>query len=361
LALASVIWPAMGSACSKCGNNQTPVAEKEEAKPAQFYVTVVSARGLLDDWHNRPLEFTRDYFCALQVGTGELATKSDEDLHVTRSVRNVVDPIWREEFGVPDFEDNGCLVFHLSASEGGDAAIEQLGKGSLAKNFFVNDGFNGEVHLVDSIGSATGGYLAVLVRPVSQPYYPLGRSVEDHVSVENKRKKALGLDVDAQDGTTLYVMGVKPGVVQTNNRVSPVMVTPGQFIVRVNNVGGSSAKLQAGLKQKELDLIIRQPVEFTILLEARKRADLGLEFTKKPVGNALLITKVDGEDGGNSGTSAARTWNDSNLEQQVRRGDRIIALNGFRGKATEILKRLNALKGPRLQLTLVRPASIDSS
>jgi len=356
----------MGSACAKCGNyGQAPV-DKEDAKPVKNYVKIVSARGLFDDWHERPLEFAREYFCALQVATRDQATRSDAeppDLYVTQSVRNVVDPIWREEFGVQDCEKDGSLVFYLSASEGTNLEIRPVGKGTLAASAFATEGFNGEVHLVDSDGSATGGYLTVLVRPVSQAFYPLGwRSVEDHVSINNKKKKALGLEIDAQDGTTLYVYGVKTGIVQTNNRVSPVMLTPGQFIVNVNNIGGSAAKLQDGLKQKELELIVRRPVEFSILLEANKKADLGLEFTKKPLGNALLITKVNGEDGGNNGaTSAARIWNKSNSEQQVRRGDRVIAMNGFRGKAAELLKRLNALKGPRLQLTLLRPATSDSS
>lgn len=327
------------------------------------YVTIVSARGLLDDWHRQPLQFTREYFCSLQAATRA------QDLHVTQSARNVVDPIWREEVEVRDLSldepQDGSLVFHLFAREGRDLETRHLGKGILAANDFVTDGFNGEVPLMDSNGSATGGYLTVFARPVTQLFYPLGRSVEDHVSIENKKKKALGLEIDAQDGSTLYVFGVKTGIVQTNNRVSPVMLTPGQFIVKVNNAGGSSAKLQDGLKQKELELIVRRPAEFNVLLQAGKVAGLGLEFTKKPLGNALLITKVDGEDGGNGGdkptgaTSAARRWNSANVEQQIRRGDRIIAMNGFRGKASELLKRLNALKGPRLQLTLVRPAAVD--
>jgi len=347
----------MGSACSTCGNDQAP----QEIPLVKFYVTIVGAKGLFDDWHNQPLDFTRECFCTLQVGMDmHGATRSsDKDVHVTQSARNVVDPIWREEFGVPDLQDGGCLLFRVCASEGANREIRHLGKGSLAKHMFAANGFNGEVRLKDSTGAATKGCLTVRVRQASEPFYPLGQSVEDHMSIENKTKKALGLDVDAQDETTLYVMDVKAGVVRANNKVSPVTLTPGQFIVGVNNAAGSSAKLQHGLKQTQLELVIRRPVEFTILLEAGNKDDLGLEFTKKPLGNALLITKVDGDEGNGGATSAARIWNKSNLEQQVQQGDRVIAVNGFRGKSSEILKRLNALKGPRLQLTLIRPASLS--
>merc|ERR1712046_40946 len=57
------------------------------------------------------------------------------------------------------------------------------------------------------------------------------------VEVMLEGKSILGLDVDWKDGKTLYVKGIKPGVVQQWNKDRPTeAVSPGDRVIAINGI-----------------------------------------------------------------------------------------------------------------------------
>mmetsp|Transcript_66466 Transcript_66466/g.150026 ORF Transcript_66466/g.150026 Transcript_66466/m.150026 type:complete len:113 (-) Transcript_66466:256-594(-) len=101
-----------------------------------------------------------------------------------------------------------------------------------------------------------------------------------------------------------------------------------------------------------VEVVVRRPQELCVAIEKQKASTaLGLEFPKKPAGQALLITKV--------GAGPMQQWNEKNPGQEVRSGDRIVAVGNFRGKATELQKKMKSLT--KFQVTIVRPEDAKSS
>jgi len=125
------------------------------------------------------------------------------------------------------------------------------------------------------------------------------------------------------------------------------------FIVKVNGFHGHSAVMLEEMKQAvRLDMLMKRSTELCVALvkkEERKKSfgirlpskevgnapsdsegpaeemkkALGLQFTGKILGNTLLISHVDSE-------GAAQDWNASNPTQKIKKGDRIVAVNGQR-------------------------------
>lgn len=139
----------------------------------------------------------------------------------------------------------------------------------------------------------------------------------------------------------------------------------GSFIIKVNGVEGDSNELAEMLKKEtSLDLLIRRPMEWRVAICATSEKDLGMEFNKKKIGNSLLITKVC-ETPKIAGKPRQRRkpvqeWNAANPDQKINAGDRVVAVNGYKGKAVYLLKRMRTeAKSGRFHLTLVRPASLE--
>lgn len=307
------------------------------------------------------------------------------DLFVTKHVKETLQPSWKEEMRIPDYTPGMSLEFGVWETDR-ESSSELLGKAILKATKFEESGFNGELQLEQG-NDPVDAFLTVKVRRTGQ-YCP-GKVKEFSVNLDNKQKRALGVDFDCQDGSTLYVTAVKAGLIQSYNaRAEPALrVDAGDFIMKVNGAEGECNKLINNVKKdSHLELVVRRPMELVVALGTASKADpdvcrdprptprkhernscmvvcgqdndddrvqgLGIQL-KEPSGtcNFLVITKVV--------AGLAEDWNTSNPDQAVRGGDRIVAVNGKRGRAEELMKKIKAAE--RFQMTIVRPADLDGA
>lgn len=353
----------MGQQCSAaCKENRLEKAKHagndlSKDSPFKLAVMVVSARGLRDtDRFSGPDRF---FYCTFKP------TGWDDGLvYSTRWINDVVDPCWKEEAEVTDYEFGDALELSVWDADADDQS-ELLGTARLEAESFDVTGFNGELPLEGDEGSQTA-YLKVRVRVAGQRY-PDGPPQELKVHIDNPQKKASGIQYDIEDGSTVFVTGLKQGLItEYNEDLKPDRrIALGSFIIKVNGVEGDSNELAEMLKKEtSLDLLIRRPMEWRVAICATSEKDFGMEFNKKKIGNSLLITKVC-ETPKIAGKPRQRRkpvqeWNAANPDQKINAGDRVIAVNGYKGKAAYLLKRMRTeAKSGRFHLTLVRPASLE--
>jgi len=332
-------------------------------------VGIVSARGLRDaDWFP---DSDRYFFSDVQV-----SGKSGE-AYKTKLVQNTITPTWKEEVELTEeeYSKGDSLYFNVWDSDG-DRETDLVGQAVLHAKKFERDGFYGELQLKES-GDLIDKFVKVKVRMAGRSY-PAGPPEEFVVNLLNPDRKALGLEFDAQDGATIYVTGVKKGGVvgEYNNKAERVYsLETGDFIVKANHVEGSAMKmLEAMRHDSPLELLVRRPMEMIIFFrpetedghvmrqdKPRSRKGClpvcsedspgeqfkhaGMEIQKNLAGNCLLISAIyDGP---------VDKWNSQYPDQQVRPGDRIVAINGKKGKAQELLKRMK--ESQTFSMTITRP------
>merc|ERR1711953_1266953 len=111
---------------------------------------------------------------------------------------------------------------------------------------------------------------------------------------------------------------------------------PGDFLVKINDKEGDAKKMAEELKNKAVtsyEIVAMLPEEICIAIDKKEaKTALGLDFPKKPAGNALLITKVN--------KGPFQEWNDANKDQRVCEYDRLVCVAGCQGKAADLLKTL---------------------
>jgi len=354
-----------------------PAPEPEEvAVPAEpaLTVAIVGARGLRGvDWFPGTDRFL---FCTLSIQSQQ------GELHRTRLVKDTVAPFWREEAPVGMYCLGDALEFCVwDADASGEGSV--LGEAVLESEDFAGRGFNGEVQLtgderrglypspsVDllTISKKTPGcgegclpapvggqpkpsFLAVRVRLKGRAY-PRGPPKEFHVVIRNPRKKSLGLDVDSQDGFHLWVLAVKAGPIQAyNEEAEPSrQVLPGDFIMKVNE-GGIRAESMLDIMKKatRLELTIRRPLQFDVAVKCEDRwKSHGMKYMSNPLHGCVVVASA--------GDGTVMAWNQDNPDQQVRPGDRIVAVDGKKCSSRDMLRRLAAV---RFHMTVVRPSLPD--
>jgi len=92
--------------------------------------------------------------------------------------------------------------------------------------------------------------------------------------------------------------------------------------------------------------LVRRPEEVRIAIfmeESRQKPPFQFASDR---GRVLFITEVS--------EGPITEWNTANPEQEVQRGDRVVAVNGQRGSGKELLEALQASSSPKLVLTIVR-------
>lgn len=345
----------------------------KERKPVS--IVIVGARGLreADEWFP---DSRLHWSCAASI------YGRDGMLYKTKQVRDTPAPLWREEFTVSEYEVGDTLEFSIWESDA-DGKREDVGRAFLEAFKFDPNGFNGEVELEQ--GKEGSAYLKVKVKMVGDRYPPNPEDKKEFpVTLSNPGKSQLGLDFDLQDGFSVFVTGLKAGgLIRSYNRDArpAVAINPGDFIVKVNEEIGNSNKLLEVLKSEaDLRLLVRRPEEFAVPIvvpgfdpehedvrgpsreegvkcgcgpsvtaEAKKPA-YGLEFTKATVGRALVVAKV--LEGG-----PVEEWNMNYPDNEVKTGDRIIAVDGQKGRAEELLRRLKTSE--RFHMTIIRPADLE--
>mmetsp|Transcript_103763 Transcript_103763/g.288928 ORF Transcript_103763/g.288928 Transcript_103763/m.288928 type:complete len:408 (-) Transcript_103763:231-1454(-) len=313
-------------------------AKPEALEPARQRLTVriVAARGLRNtDW--LPGAGKSDCYCIVKVSGDE------QELFRTKTINDTLDPIWNEEAKFSEYTPGASLEFSVWDKDLVTSTL--LGKAALRGDLLESGGFNGEVQL-RLRGKASKAHLKLLVK-MPDGEYPAGPRQEATVCIRNPTQGSLGLHLDVQDGRTLYVTDVQAGPVAAHNKKveHSEQVLPGDFIVQVNGAKGSSATLLEALKTSpNPKMVVRRPMHFFAVVDAIENSPRGVSV-KKGCGNSFIIAAI--EDG------PVKAWNDANPEQEVRAGDRIVAVNGEPGKAAALLQRFTA---SRCHITVTRPA-----
>jgi len=315
-------------------------------------VMVVGARGTLpDSWLKRK---DRWIYCTVRPASWDGTV-----VHTTRWMKNVDDPVWQEEAIFSDYSIDDTIEFTLwDADQNHESII--LGVAEISSFEYDPYGFSGELVLRDP-GYKPIGHMDVRVK-IGNGDYPKGLSKEFAVFVTNPWRRPLGLSYDPTDGAALYICSVKSGLIQSyNKQANPHMqVLPGYFIVKVNEFSGNSREMLKAIRRfSELEIVVRRPEEMCVTLHALSQDHLGMEFGKK-MGEALLITAVTEieECDKSKDLPAATDWNDQYPENQIFAGDRIVAINGDKGKANVLLRKMKyfAKQRRRFDATIVRAA-----
>jgi hypothetical protein len=172
------------------------------------------------------------------------------------------------------------------------------------------------------------------------------------IEVRRKPDEPVGMDLDPLDGVTLLVVAAKAGTIQVWNTQHPALaVKAGDRIHEVNSVRNDTSRIISTLKEStDWRIVLQRPRELVLNLRKKKNTDpsLGLTLSYAKNGNTILITEV------NSGP--VLDWNFENVEFQVQAFDRIVEVNGNRGRASELLQyfeesdqiRMKVLHYPKL-------------
>jgi len=337
----------MGNCPCKDGAKPTETTEQvgEEAATSgaaaslHLMVAVAGVRGLRGaSW--QPGADKPGCFCTVK------APSKDEELCKTDGVKGAFEPAWKQEFEIAEHSAGDSLQFSIWEED------KLLGTATLEASTFASAGFNGELKLEQN-DEGIEAYLTVKVG-VNGQEYPKGASAEYLITVNREENKPLGLDIDSQDGVTCFVDGIRPGPFQAHNDNSKTseQLRRGDFIVKVDEVEGDAKKLLKKMTSAAtFTVLVRRSEEFGVAVErASTRKPLGLEFSK-PLANALIVSKVVPK-------GPFQAWNGENPEREVRKGDRVVAVCGKRGKAADLQKQLSTLK--QIEVTVLRPASLDS-
>lgn len=176
------------------------------------------------------------------------------------------------------------------------------------------------------------------------------------ISIDKKRPKApLGLALDPSGIEAIYVCSVQ----QENSPVSEAneqnpsgeQLVAGDFIFSVNGVTSDLAAMMAEVQgSTQLELAVRRPTEFAINVN-RKGQSVGCAITYDATTGVTLVVEAVND-------GPVKVWNDLNPGNTVQVGDRVIAVNGLRGTAVQLLEKIRATD--ELQLAFVRPAPLPA-
>lgn len=306
-------------------------------------LTIVGTRGLQSN--ERVLDSGRSCYCLLR-------TLKDQHLHTTPTINAALDPLWNEEVEV-DFAPGETLEFSIwdkALESDGSIKSDQLGRAVLESKDYASLGFNGEVRVQDT-GRGIEAYLQVKVKSAGQEY-PLGTPRQVAINLEKLAGKPMGLNIDVASGKMGYVCFImKDSVFAEYNRTTTPekQLRPGDYITKVNGIEGDSfGMLECLNKENRLEVTIQRPILFTIAISRNDaKTPLGLTLVENPSGNSVFIIKVI--------KGPVMEYNIMHPEQEVKAGDRIVAVNGQRGKVKELIHASKV--GTQLQLAISRPST----
>eukprot|EP00420_Gonyaulax_spinifera_P004067 CAMPEP_0197923532 /NCGR_PEP_ID=MMETSP1439-20131203/94139_1 /TAXON_ID=66791 /ORGANISM="Gonyaulax spinifera, Strain CCMP409" /LENGTH=325 /DNA_ID=CAMNT_0043545911 /DNA_START=69 /DNA_END=1043 /DNA_ORIENTATION=+ len=289
----------MGNMCSEGTNKSTaeavgsdaPAVEpKQEAAKDQadggnvkFTVFIEGARGLRNaDWW--PGAGKSDSYCVLKSG--------GKELHRTRTISDCLEPFWEQEVDITDYTDGEALEFLIFDED--VISSDSLGKVVLEAKEFA-DGLNKDIKIQDAGKGGEQAYLKIKIKKGGASAYPDPPKPEVRISVKKGDASTYGLDLDTQSSELLLVTKVKPGPFEdyNNNAAPEEQLKKDDFIMSVNDVTGGAAMLEVFRSQTEVKLVIRRPTQIVVMLDRPDLAKaLGVEFGKKPSGNALALKAI---------------------------------------------------------------------
>jgi len=232
----------------------------------------------------------------------------------------------------------------------GLAKSDKLGRAVLESKDYASLGFNGELWVKD-VGRGIEAYLQVKVKSAGQEY-PRGPPKQFTVNLEKSAGKPMGADVDGSCGKMGYVCIImKDGIFAEYNRTATPekQLRLGDYITKVNGIQGNSLSMLDCLKKdNKFEVTMQRPVLFTIAISRKDaKTPLGVTLAERPSGNSLLIKEVI--------NGPVMEWNNKHPEQEVKAGDRIVAVNRKGGKVKQLIDASKV--GAQLQLTISRPST----
>jgi len=177
---------------------------------------------------------------------------------------------------------------------------------------------------------------------------PKPRWRELPVMIQKTMGMGLGLDVDFTDNRTLKVLKVKPGLIEvynSSNITTGQAIEPGDRIVSVNGVSGTTDAIIAEVKQaSDLQLVVQRGSEFEIVVEKETPDQpIGLDIDSAQV---KLFRVKEGPI-----LQFNRSLPPEHEEFQVKPNDQILEVNGARG-AAEVIMELKSSK--TLEILIIR-------
>lgn len=265
----------------------------------------------------------------------------------TAVVRDSLEPVWDHEGEVQGVPDGAAL--HFSVWDQDSLGKQLLGKATLPASAYEEAGFHGDLPLSEA-GKGTAAFLKVKIRTGHQPYPSSPRS-SFRITLDKPQGSTIGADVDLLDGVALHVSFIHAGLVADWNKTCPpeLQVCPDQYIMDVNGCTGSSAAMVARLKEdSKVTLTVRRPLHYQALI-SKQSGSVGLDLNYVVSGAGLLVLAI--HDG------PVAEWNRAHPAQEVRKGDRIVGVNGKTGCAKDLYDCLK--ESQRFMLMMSRPA-LDS-
>jgi len=314
-----------------CSNPKDSSVEETFEPEIKITVMVVKVQGLPAD--KVPFE---DRTLALSCQTGVDT--------VQKRMTNVIDPFFNHEFETQP----GVLEFKvMEEHEGGEPTC--LGQATLdATNL---DSYVGNIPLEG--GSAV---ITVKVKGKGCEYPEDSAMAEYQVRIDNPKKtKSLGLELDSTDGTCCYVTSVKASsLVDKHNKSAEEsnQLLSGAYIVAYNGVSDKPQAIESEMKKAAptAEFTLRPMQMFRICIDRSTGDALGIDIPAKPVGNSVLVKEVKDQ-------GFVANWNAANPDQEIKNGDRIIEVNGKKGKAKQLIDFIKkAPKTERVVLTITRMA-----
>jgi len=286
------------------------------------------------------------------------------ELFRTKVVDNPREPQWNEEVEVARTKDGESIEFLIYRQKTHFSFL--MGRAVLENSSFESFGFNGEVELHDGKGMILGA-LMVKVKMDGQQEFPHPANEEEQSGLEDSIPenplevalavhgapgKPVGLSVDIQDGITAYVCEVKEGPFMRYNRrirCRDLQLRPGDFITSVNGIKGNSEKILEQLQLSgDMEVMVCRPLEVEILFKRDiPEHNFGALVTKHPIGRTVLLDGV-------MEASPLDTWNRANPDDAIEAGDRIVAVDGMRGMASQLMEAIFHEKN-ECRVTIAKP------
>mmetsp|Transcript_36571 Transcript_36571/g.72312 ORF Transcript_36571/g.72312 Transcript_36571/m.72312 type:complete len:364 (+) Transcript_36571:42-1133(+) len=327
-------------AVASATHSDIPGEQMQEAVEVMTF-TIVGARGFRNsDWApglGKPDSYV-------------VVTSNGKELAETNVLGDSMEPLWKEEFAVENWEDGADLEFGLYDKDliGSDL----LGK-TIVKYDRFKDGFNGDLQLEATGGKKYRAFLRVKIKPPNK-VYPPGPSPEYSVTLKKGEFNSYGLDVDSQDPKTLYITSIAekgPAAVWNQQATPENQLVRGDFIVEANGARADAKAITEHLKQAhDIVMKVRRGIDVTMVLEANgSMLDWGIEMPEPPKGDGVLVLAVN-EPG------LIADWNASTEDPvtKVQVGDRILRVGKNNG-AQKVAKAMKEARG-KFQVHLVRVA-----
>lgn len=210
-----------------------------------------------------------------------------------------------------------------------------------------------EAPVVSVLGGSEPGEIvktSALQAPKKAPLTGPGRSFT--VTIEATRET--GLVLDDLDARGPVIASIPEGAVQDFNMKNPASaVCPNDLILAVNAVEGEvKAIIQQlqSLDKTPLTLKILRPQEMKISMGKKPNASLGLQMNFSSFSAGAVVDMI-------AESGVAYGWNESQPEEKrLRRGDRLVAIDGQYLKGEEMIEALKQKKGQEcdLDLTILR-------